>query len=156
MSEKIRQTFENAFIETIKKAIQNKNVVYIVQLLEEINKRLNNLVPSRKDLHESLEKEVDLELIRQELEHDAFGATEFYQVMNAYLCRIEMFQATADKDQLDIVRTKLETLDGTMSWADIVAPFFLDINKLIDIIDQRKKDALSNPEIIKFLTEILK
>lgn len=152
------QAYEYEYVEKIKHAIASKDFVYIVELIEEIINRLNNLTPNRPDLHTDLKSAVDLELIKQMLDHNAFGSNEFYQIVESFLQRIELIQAPIDKHKCDTVRLKLNNLSVTMSnnmiWADVVAPFFLDINKLIDYIYKRREEALRDPIVRAMLQRV--
>jgi hypothetical protein len=141
MQQQITESFHRAFIERIKEAINNREYYYIVNLLEEILQRLCSLIPRRIDIHQNLAREIDLVLIRQMLENNAFGNQEFEQIMNTFFRTISWLQAPIDRAELEEVKGEFNSLDGTISWAESVAPFFLKINKLIDRIEQRR-DAL--------------
>jgi hypothetical protein len=141
------EAYDKAFTERVKQAIETKENDYIVTLIGELMERLNNLTPSRKDLHNNLRSAVDLVLIKQMLDNNAFDAAEFYKVITALLERAENIQAPADKEHTENIRRDLQSLTPEMSWADAVGPFFLSLNKVIDLIEKRRQDALNDPFI---------
>jgi malate synthase len=151
LHKQVREAYNRAYLDRIKKAITEGEHEYISSLIQEIRDRIKGLVPNRSDMHRGLDSHIDMVLIKQMLENNAFGAEDFYNVINTFLQYIEDLQAPVDKPELDAVRAKLNSLDGTLSWADAVSPFFLDINRMIDLIEKRRKDALQDPIILAML-----
>lgn len=147
----MHQTYERAFVDRVKQAVNNQEHDYIVSLIKEIRERLKGLVPRRSDMHANLDTHIDIVLIEQMLKNNAFGASDFYQIIDAYLQYIKDLQAPVDQLELDKVQAKLNNLDDSLSWADAVAPFFLEVNKLINRIEERRRDALKNPTVLAML-----
>jgi hypothetical protein len=145
------EQFDKAYIARVVQAVEKKETDYIVSLIGEIGNRICSLTPTRTDLHQSLLSQVDLVLIKQMIEHDAFGPTEFYQVMDSFMSRMEMLCAPADQKHIDVLRTRVNTLDGTLSWGETVAPFFLEFNRFIDLIEQRIAAVRADPTMMALI-----
>ena len=145
------EQFDKAYVQRVVEAVEKKETDYIISLIGEIGNRICNLTPTRSDLHQSLLSQVDLQLIKQMIDHDAFGPTEFYQVMDAFMSRMEMLCAPADQKHIDVLRTRVNTLDGTLSWGETVAPFFLEFNRFIDLIEQRITAVRNDPTMMALI-----
>jgi len=146
--------YDSIYVDNIKQAIIRRDYKYIIELLEEIINRLSLLTPnSFEKRRENLLFQIDLSLIKQMLENNAFGANEFYHIINTFFEQINKLQAPIDKHQLDIIKNKLNSIDSSQTWEDI-APFFLYINKLIDLIYKRREEALNDPIIVAMLQKI--
>lgn len=144
--------YDSVYVDNVKQAIIGKDFNYIIELIEEIINRLSLLTPnSFEKRRENLLLQIDLDLTKQMLENNAFGANEFYHIINTFFDQINELQAPIDKYQLDIIKNKLNNIDSSQTWADIVSPFFLYINKLIDLIYKRREDALNDPVIVAML-----
>lgn len=147
----IREAYNRAYIDRIKEAINKGKHEYIANLIQEIRDRIKTLIPRRIDMHKGLDWHIDMVLIKQMLVNNAFGTADFYNIINTFLQYIEDLQAPVDKPELDKVRTKLNSLDGSLPWADAASPFFLEINKLLDLISKRREDALKNPTVMAMI-----
>lgn len=144
------QEFREHYQDFVRETIINNDIPMIIELIEEIIWRLCDLTPHRVDLHDSLKRTVDIELIKQMLEHNAFGSQDFYNMITGILDRIELLQAPADNYKIAELKNRLSG-----NWEDVVALVFVEIHKLIDEIIDKAKKALADPTIRQYL-EVLK
>lgn len=151
MREQLVRNFNQAYTERIKLAIENGESKYLSEVLSEIIERLNSLIPNRKDLHQQLKQNVDVELIEQMIDNRAFDSKVLSDIIGSLLTRITLLSAPADKPKIERVRKDMEEI-STESWAEAVAPFFLKINQLIDVIERRLKLARENPFLKALIT----
>jgi hypothetical protein len=155
LRDQLQQQFEKAYIDRVTEAVNNasdpEEAKYVTTLIGEISGRCNNLTPKRRDLHEALNAEVDLELILQMLENSAFGPTEFYTVMNAFLNRLGTLCAPVDDAQITSFRERMNNTEEFSTWGEFVAPFFLDFNKFIDVVEDRVAEARGDATIMKIV-----
>lgn len=139
----IKKVAERAYLDTISRRLQEKDVECIVELIAEISQRLNNLTPNRKDLHHSLGTAVDLDLIKQELEHDAFSAQELFEVVSHFIARIRLCQAPIGESETKEIETEIESLKGkNFLFSEVVPHLFLRLHQRIDRIEKRKTEFL--------------
>lgn len=69
----LKHAFENLLSDTFSKNNLTENDIdWIVRLCKELKERINNLTPSRIDLHNELDKSFDIDLLKQMLLNDAF------------------------------------------------------------------------------------
>jgi len=150
----IRENYDLAFVARIKEAVTKGEHKYITDLIREIRDRIKRQIPNRKDIHESLDSHIDVDLIQQMLENNAFNTDDFYNIINIFLQYVEELQAPVDNSMLEIVKAKLNNLEEK-TWADAVAPFFLDVNQLIDRIEKRRHDAMQNPFVMAMIRQAM-
>ena len=143
-----KEILEKLYLEHVTKALLTNDHKYLVCRLLLEKSRIKTLVPSLKDFHENLDAEVDIKLIQQILENGAFSGVEFFAIMNAFLKRIEELEHPHDENERLQVQKELENIGQPKNWGEI-APYFLKINKLIDIADKRRLEALRDPQVIQ-------
>lgn len=154
--EKLRKQFTQAFkkswLKRVETAVSNSDIPYIISLLDEISDRLSRLTPKSKEKSKkNIDSEVDLVLIKQMLENNAFDANEFYKVVDVYLGQIEELQAPADNVKLQEVKDKINSLNSTQTWGEAVAIALLDIHTLIDLIEQRIRETVNDQNMVAIL-----
>lgn len=143
------QEFRENYEKFVRETMLQNNTTVMVELIEEIVWRLCDLTPNRIDLHESLKKTIDIDLINQMIANRAFGIQDFYVIITGMLDRIELLQAPADNYKVAELKNRIQTLEG--GWEDVIPPLFVEIHKLIDEIIDKAKKALADPTIRKYL-----
>lgn len=139
MREQLMDWFHQEFQRRIAEAIRGRNYDYLAVLLEELVERINSLAPARKDLHQALRRAVDLELVRQELQHGAFGPAEFRTVLFALLDQIAFFQEPEDYPKTEEIRKEIANISLEQTWEEVVPPLFVKLHERINEIEDHVK-----------------
>lgn len=150
LKEQFINNFHKAFINRVKEAVEKKESNYIISLLSELITRLNNLIPRRIDLHESLKSQIDLVLIKQMIDNNAFSSTDFYYIIDGFIERIEILQAPIDSYLLEEFKIFINSLQD-YSWGEALGKCILEMNKIIDTVEKRIKESLKNPIVQEYL-----
>jgi hypothetical protein len=134
--DKVRDTMNQCFMDMIKQGIEEKQFDHLLTLITEVRDRLNRLTPNNRRLQESLNTSIDMDLIKQELEHDAFGPTEFAALTGTVLERLRMLQSPADDIKTNQLETDLYTrANAGAKYAELVPWFLIQVNQRIDKIE---------------------
>lgn len=81
LSRQIESTMQRAFESLLedtfsKDHLTKDDIDWIIRLCKELKKRINDLTPSRMDLHNDFDKSFDIDLIQQMLTNDAFDESD--------------------------------------------------------------------------------
>lgn len=147
--QQIRDNFELAFVNLIQKGIEEKDFTHLLKLIEEIRSRLKALTPheSQKAFRDALDTSIDLELLKQELENDAFGPREFAQLITAIAERIKLCQPPSeDEDTNKLIAEIYKEAREHQKYSVIVPMAIMRFNKKIDKIEASIKAFLENPQ----------
>lgn len=72
-----------------------------IELLNEIKIRLKQLIPSREDLHQNLDDSIDIDLIKQMIEHNAFNNQDIKKLalyIGHFIRNLEAIEDDVDTD----------------------------------------------------------
>lgn len=100
----MRKAMDDLLVDTMSQKMDASQIDWIIRLLKETIDRLNNLTPSRKDLHSELKGNVDLDLIRQMMSHEAVEENDVTFLINTFYDRIQML--CAPSQDLSIAQEK--------------------------------------------------
>ena len=115
-----------------KESLNSEDVDWILRLCEELKIRLNNLIPSRKDLHRDLNAALDSQLLKQMLEHAAFDKGDFQNMVNVIFSRLKMLCAPVQDRYVHEQHEKILQQD---SFGQAVSILIMESNKVIDEIE---------------------
>lgn len=140
LENQIKETFYKAMSDSleeriVKKKIDNETVDWLVELCNEIKERINNLTPSRRDLHEQLNKSMDTQLLKQMLQHAAFEEEDVHNLVSIICERLKMLCAPSQDAKIQLLEQELLTL----AFEKCVPKLILETNKFIDDIDDLHK-----------------
>ena len=138
----IRTTMRCAFKDMIdsvcqKPQLEEDDVEWIVTLCNELKFRLNNLTPSRTDLHARLDAAFDCDLLKQMLTHSAVEDHDIRMMVCTVFERIEMLCAPV---QDECVKTTKESILHESNAFKCIGRMILEANDIISEIE-----TLSNP-----------
>ena len=97
----MRKAMDELLEDTMSQKMDASQVEWIIRLLEETINRLNNLTPSRKDLHSELKGRVDLDLISQMMIHEAIEENDVTFLVNTFYDRIQMLCAPSQDSSIE-------------------------------------------------------
>jgi hypothetical protein len=140
LEEQIRTQMHKAWVDLIKQELVNKEYDHILKLIEEIRDRLCNLTPNRADLRQSMYTSVDIPFIKQMLDHDVYGPQEFKTLIDVFLDRVLLLQASAYRTHTTELRDLAHAQLDTPAWGIHIPELFLGVNKLVDQIEEGVKE----------------
>ena len=144
--EKMTKAMQDLLDETFSQQhMSAADVSWIERLCTELRDRINALTPRRKDLHESLTRSFDVELIVQMLQHDAMDATDVRQAIDVVWERLGMLCAPVHDDEIS--RLRQETRSGRCS----VAKMLCAANRIVDDVERMQ----SSPETLAFVSNFV-
>ena len=103
----IRQNMYLAFWDKLEEEMKNKNYETLLSILEEIRERVCDLVPSRGDLHETMYENIDIDLIKQMLSHDAMNDEYIYNIVQFIITQLKNFDCIEDDPYYEIWRMQI-------------------------------------------------
>lgn len=77
LNEVVQQEASKAYWTEFAEQLENKNFDRLFELLEEIKSRLKSLTPSRTDRHTQLDRDIDIEHLKDMVAHNALGGEDF-------------------------------------------------------------------------------
>ena len=80
----IREIAKNAFWDKIYKELDENNFDSIISLVTDLSTRLTNLVPNNNKIQEEIRQEIDIDLIKQQLENGAFESDDFLRMFDCF------------------------------------------------------------------------
>jgi len=143
LEEQIKNTFYKAMEDSLENIINSTEVTdedidWLVRLCTELKDRINALTPRRKDLHEQMNKALDVTLLHQMMRHAAFERGDLDGIVNVVFDRLLMLCAPSQTS--DIERLKENIMNETFGKA--VAIMILQCNKIIDDIEKLTNEFL--------------
>lgn len=109
----------------------------LYELLEEIVRRFCAIVPNRTDIHVEICENIDVKFIKQQIDHDVFGPSQFQALVNYIIDKVKQFGPPIEDDSLD--KWKTEYFDGMSegtTYADVLPPFFNEVLRRLDGIEE--------------------
>lgn len=139
MEEQIKNTMFKAMRNLLKERVNvnskldEKDVDWLVSLCTELKIRMNNLTPSRRDLHIELENAIDVKLIRQMLLHDAFDKEEARKIVDFIFERLKLLCAPSEDAKVAQLHTIVLTCTD---FGEQVSSLIIESNMIIDDIER--------------------
>ena len=145
LENQIKDTFKRSMKNMLteisnKDTLSERDVDWLVRLLDEIRQRINNLTPNRRDLQDDFNKNFDLVLIRQMLEHSAIENEDIAGLIRAVCARLQMLCAASQDQHLKNLAFKYSSFS---TLGALFSEFVFDINEFIDEIEHLHKSFLS-------------
>lgn len=141
LNEQIKQMFFQAMRDLLKKCVskelQSKDIDWLVLLCTELKERINKLTPSRKDLHRQLDQSIDIQLVRQMLENNAFDKSDTLQITNCVFDRLKMLCSPSQDQHVAKVHESILLHDD---FGFQISSLILESNMIIDEIERLQKE----------------
>jgi hypothetical protein len=103
----ITETMRMAFWDKMEDDIKNKDYDTVIAVLEEIRDGICELVPSRNDLHETMYEAIDIDLIKQMIQHDAIDNSYIYNLVQFIITKLKNFDSLEDEPFYEIWREQV-------------------------------------------------
>ena len=141
LENQIKQTFMKAMQDLISKSVSDKltdrDIEWLVSLCEELKDRINNLTPSRRDLHIQLNDSIDTDLIKQMLLNDAFDDNDVNHIVNCIFERLKMLCAPSQDKEISALQLKISNMKN---FGEKISCLIMECNKIIDSIELLKQN----------------
>lgn len=157
LKKQIKKTFYKAMEDSLEHIINSKNISskdidWLVRLCTELKDRINGLTPRRKDLHEELNKALDVTLLDQMLRHAAFDRGDLDGIINVVFDRL--LQLCAPSQNAHIEELKGQIMDE--SFGKAVGIMILECNKVVDEIEAMTKAFFQDENMKNIFLEQIK
>jgi len=127
----MRKAMKDMIESTVTENMNEQQIDWTVQLLSELVNRINNLTPNRKDLQNALIRLIDIDLIKQMLEHDAIEKNDVIVLVTAVYDRLLMLCAPSQDEK---IMTNRETCLEQPTTAKMVGYLLSTCDELINEI----------------------
>ena len=122
----ITETMRMAFWDKMEDDIKKKDYDTVIAVLEEIRDGICELVPSREDLHETMYEAIDIDLIKQMLQHDALDNSYIFNLIQFIITKLKNFDSLEDEPMYEIWREQVNRrLTDNETPLYIILPRFL-------------------------------
>tara|TARA_B100000482_G_C12590931_1_gene291513 strand:- start:497 stop:961 length:465 start_codon:yes stop_codon:yes gene_type:complete len=143
LREQIKFTFYRAMEDSLEHIINSEKMTdedidWLVRLCTELKDRLNGLTPRRKDLHEELNKALDVTLLDQMLRHAAFDRGDLDRVISIVFDRLLLLCAPSQNATINELKEKIMN----ENFGRAVGIMILQCNKIIDKIEYMTQEFL--------------
>lgn len=140
IKEQVETTYKKAYWDKLKEDMNNKNYDSLLLTLEEIRARIALLTPNRIDIHQSIAEYIDVELIKQMLEHDAMDNKFVTGLVNYIITTLKNLEAPIQNIKTETWREEtLKLLEDTKDIPDLLTGFFQKVFDKIEVIENEVK-----------------
>ena len=135
----IKETIFKAMQDLLEKNVNNdklnaKDIDWLISLCSELKTRINKLTPSRKDLHTQLNSAVDVQLIKQMLENNAFETKDAIDLINfVFEHRLKKLCAPCQDEKVAEVHEKILNCEN---FGKQISYLIMESNIIIDEIEK--------------------
>ena len=122
------------------------NYTRLISIIEEVKTMLYCCVPSRLYIHQEIDYHIDIQLIVQMINNDAFDYEVIREFCMYIVNKIKSFQGEYMDEDLEEWRSNLnEYIDTGMPYHEYFTYFFSQVMERIEIILQDMKEAKEDP-----------
>ena len=137
IQQEVTQTYQKAYWDMIKEQLENQDYELLLKLLEEVRNKLVSYVPNRSDLRQQLEDRLDVQFLRQMINHQALEKEEIYCYLQYLTQQVRSMQAPADNAETDSwwgdMESKYQAED--FSYATFFPIFFQGVYQMLEKIE---------------------
>lgn len=132
----VASTCERAFWDAFTAKLQAGDLTPLRAQLNEVVAKLKALTPNRTDMHATLDRAVDVDLVVQMAEHDALDTRTFNTLADTLVNTLISLQAPAATSATKawIATWRAQWCDGTHAYAKQLPPFFAALHRDIDAV----------------------
>ena len=132
----VASTCERAFWDAFTAKLQAGDLTPLRAQLNEVVAKLKALTPNRTDLHATLDRAVDVDLVVQMAEHDALDTRTFNTLADTLVNTLLSLQAPAATSATKawVATWRAQWCDGTHVYATLLPPFFAALHRDIDAV----------------------
>jgi hypothetical protein len=139
IKDQVKSTFKKAYWDKLVEDLDNKKYDSILLILKEIRARIALLVPNRIDIHQKLGEYIDIEFIKQMLNHNVIDSKFIYNLVHYIIDKIKEMESPIYNKDTEKWREEINQLfENKMKHNDIFPIFF---QKVFDKIEQIEKET---------------
>ncbi len=154
--EEMQAVMEQAFWNKFTDELTQEDYTTLVVLLTEVQERLCGLTPNRPDIQKTTRDTIDVDFIKQKLEHDAFRDEDFVNLVLYILDRIRQLESPSENAKTDEIQADiLSCLDGQTSYATILPMVFRHICHKLDKIEADIRAFIQDSSAVEMLGQIV-
>ena len=136
LKEQIQMNMKKAYRKLISETFSNetlsqKDIEWIVDLCKELKFRINQLTPSRQDLHKELDASFDITLIQQMLTHNSFEKQDLIPIVTILHSRIASLCAPVQDKHVSSTFQKIQEASSIGTCIELI---IIEINEILDVI----------------------
>ena len=143
LKEMVTKNMKKAFYNKLEEDIENEKYEHLEELLKEISNQILMLQTNSPRMQEDFKEKFDIDLIKQMIEHNAFGGEEFIVYTNYVVnCLIQLeapIKVRASKEKWKEMQTKI--VNGEIGGFGKVVPYVFRF--IYDLITEIKDDIIS-------------
>ena len=134
MEQQIKEQFEKAFFDLLDQDGSN-SLEHLRTLLTEITETLCSFVPNRTDIHKEIHENIDVDLIKNMIENNAFDDKNLYNLAVYIISLIKRFQpAVMDEDVNEWEQGMLQQFTEKFEYSDFLVTFFRSVFNMLENI----------------------
>ena len=136
----VESTFKKAYWDKLVEDLDNKKYDSILLILEEVRARIALLVPNRIDIHQDLAEYIDVDWIKQMLDHDVLDNTFIYKLFHYIIDKLKEMEAPIYNKDTEKWREEMTQLfQEDIKHSAIFPIFFQKVYDKIEKIEEEKK-----------------
>ena len=140
IKEQVESTYKKAYWDKLKEDMNNKNNDSLLLILEEIRARIALLTPNRIDIHQTLAEYIDIDLIKQMLDHDAMDNKFIYGLVSYIIETLKQLEAPVQNVKTEEWKEEtLKLLEDTNEISNFLPIFFQKVFDKIEVIENEVK-----------------
>ena len=127
-------TCKRAFWDVFTERVSSGDMEPLRIQLQEVMIKIKTLTPNRHDLHQDLDRCIDVDLVVQMAEHDALDTDTFETIANCLINRLLELQAPGANHTtlLWVDKWKTQWCDAKETYATLLPPFFASLHRDLD------------------------
>ena len=137
VEQQVKNTLRKAFWEMMHLELKSEPPKYdrMLSVLEELRDTLCNFVPNRTDIHKEIKETIDIELIKNMVENNAFEDKELYQLTTYIVSMVKKFiPPIMDESVAQWEQEMLDQLTKKFHPADFLVIFFQSVFHMLEHI----------------------
>ena len=119
--ERVRAAMIEAYWDEVRDDISLNNFDSTLSIINEIRDRICLFAPTRNDLHHEIHENIDVDYMKQMIDHNAITPEYIYKVVNYIISQIKRFGALQDEPWNEVWR---EQINKRLSDSEPLKTFF--------------------------------
>lgn len=114
----------------------DNNYDILIDILQELHDFTLNLVPSRKDLHVEFSEIVDIDFIKQKLEHKVFSHEDFNNLFSYWIDWVKKLGSEENEEIMDELKEEIVELSNKHGYEYVLPYAYFELYNEIHNIDK--------------------
>ena len=135
----VEKIVKNVFWDNFKAELSKEppNYLSIVPMLKDTSNLLKSCIPHRHDIHAEIDEHIDIDFIKQMIEHNAIDNTTIIDLIRYITKMVMKFDCIAnDKENAEWTKTLIKNINDGMSYKEFFPDFFRELFLKLDEINE--------------------